>query len=136
MLESEIKQTVVESTILDANRRSGRSILRKRQLTSVIQEAGPQEVSREGKEFLKSCSGALCLVQGDVLPKEAILLVGELKDLFDSVTRSNEDDTVNQPAVPELSDILYKPFWKPRSASLCSIPGVPLISDSCGRIPR
>lgn len=136
MLESGMKQTVVESTVLYANRKIGLSLVRKRKSLSVIREASAQEVSREGKEFLKSCSGALCLIQGDVLPKEAILLVGELKGLFDSATRSEKDDTVKQPAVPELSEILYNPFWKPRSASLCSIPGVPLISDSCGRIPR
>jgi hypothetical protein len=132
---TELKAIVVERTIFDASRQTGLSPLRKRQIEGVIRQGSAQEVSREGKAFLASCSGALCLVQGDILPKEAISLIGELKALFDAV-KSQSDEVTMQPAVPELADILYTPFWKPRSASLCSIPGVQLISNSCGRIPR
>jgi hypothetical protein len=135
MLQTGIKSAVIDKTVIDANRQTGLSLLRKRQIVGVIREASAQEVAREGKSFLASCSGALCLVQGDILPTEALSLVSDLKVLFDAV-KAPTDEEAQQPAVPRLSDILYKPFWRPRSASLCSIPGVPLISDSCGRVPR
>lgn len=132
---AELKPSLVERTILDASRRPGLTPLRKRQIVEVIRKASAQEVAREGKTFLASSSGALCLVQGDILPKEAVALVGDIKSLFDAVKVRPEEVTA-LPAVPDLSEILYKPFWKPRSASLCSIPGAQLISDPCGRIPR
>jgi insulysin len=135
MLAKEIKSTVIERTILDANRQTGISPSRKRRISSFIRGASAQEVAREGKSFLASCRGALCLVQGDILPKEAISLVSDLKSFFDALQAPADEET-KQPAVPNLSNILYKPFWRPRSASICYIPGVPLISDSCGRIPR
>ena len=135
MLAKEIKSTVIERTVLDANRQIGISPSRKRRISSFIREASAQEVAREGKSFLASCSGGLCLVQGDILPNDAISLVTDLKAFFDALQAPPDEET-KQPAMPKLSNILYKPFWRPRSASICYIPGVPLISDSCGRIPR
>jgi hypothetical protein len=135
MLQAEILSSVREKAIGDANRQTALSPFRKRKIIAVIKDASSQEVAREGKSFLTSCSGASCLVQGDLLPPEAMELVGSLKLLFDAFQRSPEDGINQNVAVPSLSKILYKPFWRPRP-SLCSIPGTPLISDSCGRIPR
>jgi hypothetical protein len=135
MLQTEILSSVREKAISDANRQSALSPLRRRKIIAAIKDASPQEVAREGKAFLTSCSGASCLIQGDLLPTEAMELVGSLKLHFDIFQRSPNDGVNQNVAVPSLSKILYKPYWRPRS-SLCSIPGSPLISDACGRIPR
>jgi len=133
MIEQDIDTTVIERTVVAANKQRSMSNMRKKKLEKEIRQSSPQEVSREGKAFLASCVGALCLVQGDILKTEAESLAVDLQEVFDSVRSKNEDE-VTQPAIPNFTEILYTPFWKPRS--LCSIPGVPLISDACGRVPR
>eukprot|EP00548_Thalassiothrix_antarctica_P008529 CAMPEP_0194141690 /NCGR_PEP_ID=MMETSP0152-20130528/11083_1 /TAXON_ID=1049557 /ORGANISM="Thalassiothrix antarctica, Strain L6-D1" /LENGTH=926 /DNA_ID=CAMNT_0038840397 /DNA_START=188 /DNA_END=2968 /DNA_ORIENTATION=- len=135
MLEKGIKPTVIERAVAAGYKQRSLSNLRKRKLEKEIRQSSPQEVSREGKAFLASCASALCLVQGDVLTEEATSLVGNLKEIFDTVKTRNEDE-MTQPAVPQLREILYNPLWKPRTSSLCLVAGAPLISDVCGRIPR
>mmetsp|Transcript_28235 Transcript_28235/g.41714 ORF Transcript_28235/g.41714 Transcript_28235/m.41714 type:complete len:135 (-) Transcript_28235:832-1236(-) len=134
MFEKEIETSVTEKTVTAANKQRSMSNIRKKKLEKEIRQSSPQEVSREGKAFLASSAGALCLVQGDLLNAEAESLILDLQEVFDSVRSKNEEEAT-QPAIPKFTDILYTPFWKPRS-SLCSIPGVPLISDACGRVPR
>ena len=59
-------------------------------------------------------------------------LVAEIQDLF-----SGFGEADGFAVQPDLRDLLYKPVWKPRDASLlCLLPGITLISDGCGRIPR
>jgi len=135
MLEKEIKPSVIDRAIAAGNKQRSLTNIRKRKLEKQIRQSSPQEVSREGQQFLASCASALCLVQGDVLTDEATSLVGNLKEIFDTVKTRNEEE-MTQPAVPQLKEILYNPFWRPRTSSLCLIAGAPLISDVCGRIPR
>ena len=130
----ELKASVVETAKMDANRQSSLSPLRKRQIVKVLNEATPEEAATEGGIFLYSCTGALCLAQGDLLPNEAISIISDVKAIFDEVMA--RDPLMQKAAVPGLKEILYKPLWKPRGATQCTIPGVPLISDACGRIPR
>jgi hypothetical protein len=119
---------------MDTNRQQGLSPLRKRQTIKVLNEATAQQASTEGGIFLYSCTGAICLAQGDLLPNEAIILISDIKAIFDEVM--SNDDRIQKAAVPDLKEILYKPMWKPRGSSPCAIPGVPLISDACGRVQR
>ena len=131
---SELKASVVETAAMDANRQPSLSPLRKRQIVNVLNDATPEEAATEGGIFLYSCTGAICLAQGDMLPNEAISVISDVKAIFDEVMA--RDPLMQKAAVPDLKEILYKPIWKPRGASQCTIPGVPLISDACGRIPR
>jgi hypothetical protein len=124
---------VVESAIRTANKAPYLSQRRRKEIVSLILEASAAEVALEGIAFFKSCSGGVCFTQGDITPKEAISLLGDLKSIFRSVTGSNVRPT---PAVPEVEDILYRPAWMPRPASSCTIAGASLISDACGRVPR
>jgi hypothetical protein len=125
--------TIVDQAVLDANRATSLSPLRKRQIISSMRESSANDVALEGYLFLKSCNTAICLAQGDLLPKEAVGLVNDLQGiLIDAINT----DTSQTSAVPPIAEVLYKPNWKPRGASSCSIPGVPLISNACGRIIR
>lgn len=130
----EFAKGVVERAIMDASRRRGVSVFRKRQITAAIRDVSPQQAAREGQEFLASCQGAVCLAQGDLLPGEAIALMEDVRKEF--IAFVGLSSSVQKPAIPALPNVLYKAFWKPRSASPCLIPGVPLICDPCGRIPR
>jgi len=130
----ELKPSVIVTAVMDTNRQQGLSPLRKRQTIKVLNEATAQQASTEGGIFLYSCTGAICLAQGDLLPNEAIILISDIKAIFDEVM--SNDDRIQKAAVPDLKEILYKPMWKPRGSSPCAIPGVPLISDACGRVQR
>jgi insulysin len=109
------------------------SQLRKRQITSGMRDSTAFDAAVEGISFFKSCNGALFLTQGDLLPSESSLLQHELKEIFRPVIGKNG---YAQSATPKILDLLYKPTWKPRSASPCAIPGMNLVSDACGRVPR
>lgn len=128
----QLDPTVVDMSVFIANRATSLSPLRKRQIVSKIKESRSSEVALEGYSFLKSCSSAIVLAQGDLLPKEAVGLVNDLQGIF---VDDMSNDGSQTSAVPPLGDVLYKPYWKPRSSS-CSIPGVPLVSNACGRIQR
>ena len=130
----ELKDSVVETAVMDANRQSALSPVRKRQTVNVIKEATPQQAATEGGIFLYSCTGALCLAQGDLLPNDAIGLISDVKAIFDPVLAN--DASMQKAAVPDPREIVYRPTWKPRGASMCTIAGISLISDACGRIPR
>lgn len=125
--------TVVDMALLYANRATSISPLRKRQIISRMKDASASEVALEGYLFLKSCSTAICLAQGDLLPKEAAGLVNDLQGIFVDAMNT---DAFQTSAVPPIGEVLYKPYWRPRGASSCAIPGVPLISNACGRILR
>jgi insulysin len=135
MVQTDFGPSVVEKTVTDANRQRSLSPMRRRRLESEIREASSQDAAREAKAFLASCTGAIFFVQGDVLPNEALNMAKNIKEFFDRAKGRQEEEST-QSATPEISEILYRPQWRPRSAAICSIPGVPLISDACGRIPR
>ena len=124
---------VLETAIKNVNRARGLSPRRRRALIDIIQSATSSDAALEAISFFKSCSGGVCFSQGDLLPKETVALLADLKVIFRSVTGSN---VRSGPSVPDMDDILYRPVWVPRSASPCSIPGASLLFDACGRLPR
>lgn len=124
---------VVETALRKANGGINMSALRRRRIVSLLQEASAVDVAVEGIAFLKSCSGGVCFTQGDLTPREAVALLGDLKTILRKATGSNVKPT---PAIPEVGDLTYRANWIPRSASSCTIPGANLVSNPCGRVPR
>lgn len=124
---------VQEAAIRSANRAPNVSAQRKRQILGLLRESSAADAALEGVAFFKSCSGGVCFTQGDLLPKEAAAILGDLKLIFRTVIGSNVRPS---PAVPEVDDLIYRSNWIPRSASSCTIPGASLVSNPCGRIPR
>jgi insulysin len=124
-------------TILDASRRNVNrfrmSPQRRTVLLNILKDVTAKDAALEGISFFDSCSGAVCIGQGDILPSEALELLADLKVIYKQVTGKN---VVPTPAIPEPNDILYTASWIPRSASVCTIPGSNLISNACGRVPR
>lgn len=60
-----------------------------------------------------------------MLPDESMKLLSELQFIFRDSKAAD-----NFAANPDLRDLMYRPFWKPRdSGSPCLLPGVALISD-------
>jgi insulysin len=128
-----ISDTVVDASIREASR-FRMSLQRKTLIVNLLREATALDASREGTAFFQSCSGAVAFAEGDMLPSEALLLLGDLKKIFRKVIGSNVSPT---PAIPDIeSDLIYRASWIPRSASTCSIAGASLISNPCGRVPR
>ena len=128
-----LPSSVVETAMREVSRRGNLSPNRRRQILSILRESGATAAAVEAIAFFKSCSGGVCYSQGDLLPRETASLLGDLKGIFRAVTGSNVRPV---PASPELDDIIYRPNWIPRSASVCAITGANLVSDPCGRIPR
>lgn len=125
--------SVVEAAVRSANLASNLSSQRRRRILTLLRESSAAEAAVEGIAFFKSCSGGVCISQGDLLPKETINLLGDLKGIFRTVTGTNVKQS---PALPEVEDIIYPARWIPRSASSCTIAGASLVSDACGRVPR
>lgn len=126
--------STVDIAVAQAKRLSSVSKFQKREIISELVDSTASNAAKEGSAFLKSCNGAVCLAQGDLLPKESVKLLDELKAIFRGYV--SDDGSASLSALPELKDIVYKPMWKPRLASPCSIPGVLLVSDACGRVLR
>jgi len=70
-----------------------------------------------------------------MLPTEVSSLFDALEQIFrgELGTRAKTETAT---AIPSIDDLTYAPVWKPRLGSSCTVPGVPLISDACGRVPR
>jgi hypothetical protein len=124
---------VVEGAVRSAGRAVYISPQRKRQFLSILRESSAGDAAVEGVAFFKSCSGGVCFTQGDLLPKEAAAILGDVKTIFRKVIGSNVRPN---PAVPEVEDLIYRANWVPRSASSCTIAGASLVSNPCGRVPR
>jgi insulysin len=128
-----LSDLVVDTSIRETSRFRMTS-QRRGLIEKLLRETTALDASREGTGFFKSCSGAVCFAQGDLLPSEALVLLGDLKKIFQKVTGSNVSPT---PAIPDMeTDLMYRANWIPRSASSCTIPGASLISNPCGRVPR
>jgi len=128
-----VSKAVVETAIREASR-FRMSPKRRTIITNLLRETTAFDAAREGTAFFQSCSGAVCFAQGDMLPSEALALLGDLKKIFRQVIGSNVSPT---PAIPNIEeDLMYRASWIPRSASSCSIAGASLISNPCGRVPR
>ncbi len=128
-----LPSAVVDAAVRSANRASNISTQRRRQIMNLLRESSSTDAALEGVGFFKSCSGGVCFTQGDLLPREAVAILGDVKTIFRKVVGSNN----NRPnAVPEVEDLLYRANWIPRSASTCTIAGASLVSNPCGRVPR
>jgi hypothetical protein len=119
------------------NRATTLSLNRKRRLVSALRTTSATKAASEGASFLDSCTGGICLAQGDFLPKEAVSLVRDVQNIFDAGVSVEGEDRGAAAAIPsDIQEILYKPYWRPRGASPCLLPGIPLVSNPCGRIQR
>lgn len=124
---------ITDSAMAGANRATDLPTQRRRRIVSNLRRSTAYETAAEAITFLRSCSGAVCFAQGDLVSKEVYELRDDLHAIFEKAVGPWGRPL---PAKPDIEDLLYKPVWKPRSASPCSVSGVPLISDACGRIPR
>jgi insulysin len=125
--------TVTSRAVLAASKTPGLSPQRRRLIVSNLRRSTAYEAATEGIAFLRSCTGGVCFAQGDLLQEEVAALLSDLKDIFSGVTGTGIRES---PVFPSIDDLLYTPIWKPRSASPCLLPGVPLVNDFCGRVPR
>jgi hypothetical protein len=133
----DILPSTLELSITQTSRTRFASATRQGQIVGALKRSTPFDVAAEGANFLNSVSGGMSLAQGDLLPKEAVKLLTELQTVFQNAqTARPRNATSPPPPAPSLSKILYRPLWKPRSSSMCYLPGVPLISDACGRVAR
>ncbi|KAL7538681.1 hypothetical protein ACHAWF_006181 [Thalassiosira exigua] len=128
---TKVKASVYQRAISEANRSPKINRLQKQQIIDTTQQVSDKDIARQGLFFLKCTSGLTLISQGDVLPNESLKLLGDLQQIFKGFC--NADGFLVE---PDLRNFLYRPFWKPRDASPCLLPGLSLISDSCGRIPR
>ena len=128
----QLTESVYERAIADAKRSPEINQQQKQDVIDTVKQVTEKEVGEHGLFFLKCTTGGILISQGDVLPNESMKLVAEIQDLF-----SGFGEADGFAVQPDLRDLLYKPVWKPRDASLlCLLPGITLISDGCGRIPR
>jgi len=134
----DILPLTLELSITQTSRARFPSATRQGQIVGALKRSTPVDVAAEGAAFLNSVSGGMSLAQGDLLPKEAVKLLTELQTIFQNAqtARPRKSTGPPPPPAPSLSKILYRPLWKPRSSSSCYLPGVPLISDACGRVAR
>ena len=129
---TKISESLYQRAIADANRSPKVNRLRKQKTDSFSSRVSERDVANQGMSLLRATSGGFLISQGDVLPKEALKMLSEIELIFRDFTRSSDNFVIN----PDIGDLMYLPFWKPRDASPCLLPGVALISDACGRIPR
>jgi len=127
-----IDSTTKRLAIYQANRLQ-ESPLRKRQIVGNLRTSSDLDAAAEGLAFLNSCDGGFAFAQGDLLHDEAVDLCKEIKSIFSRVATENYRDPIKP---NNLGEILYKPYWKPKTSSPLLIPGVALISDACGRVQR
>jgi insulysin len=123
---------VTSSAIAYAKKFPGVSKRRRNIMVSNLRASTAYEAAIEGIAFFRSCNGAVCFAQGDLICREVDALVDDLQDIFKVAISSNGRAV----ATPTIKDLSYTPVWKPRSASSCAVPGVYLLNDACGRVPR
>ncbi len=128
----EVDPKIIEAAIRNTNRFRMAPNRRSRIIGSLKQTTA-SDAAKEGTAFFQSCCGAVCFSQGDLLPAESLALLADLKEIFRKVTGTNVRPA---PAIPQVEDLLYRTNWLPRAASVCSLPGSPLVSNPCGRVPR
>jgi insulysin len=126
--------SITTAAVNNAKRARGISAARRQTLISSLRRSTAHEAAAEGLTFLASCSCAICFAQGDILYDEAASLMKELSEIFQPYVSGKVQGPTA--AVPTIGDLTYAPTWKPRSASICAIPGIPLVCDACGRLPR
>lgn len=119
--------------VANASKARGFTQQRRRTIISSLRRSTAYESATEGIAFLRSCTGAVCLAEGDLLPEEATELMADISSIMSPVMSA---EARNRAATPLVEDLVYRATWKPRSASPCAIPGMILMNDACGRVPR
>lgn len=102
------------------------------QLISNLRATTAVEAAAEGRLFLQSCSSVLVIFT-DGGSESQQLPVDDLVVELQKRTPAAAAD-VSIAAIPSLDDLAYPARWKPRGA--CSLPGMAVVSDACGRVPR
>jgi insulysin len=126
---------IASSAISMVFKAPGLSPARRRLIISNLRSSTAYEVSSEGISFLRSVTGVIAF--GDGLPSSTFMgLVGDVQDILKNSVGNGIPNPSTNTVNPSVADLLYKPTWKPRYASSCSVSGASLISDACGRIPR
>ena len=126
---------VLNAAVGSARRFRGFSNQRRNTVVSALRSATAYESAAEGKAFLRSCSAAVCYAEGDwSTTREVLSLQKDLEDIFAPYLSLGRG--TNLPALPSLDDLTYKAIWKPRFGLPCTLAGITLISDACGRVPR
>jgi len=132
-----LSQSLVSSAVADANRARSLSPARKSIIVNTLQKSTSYDVASEGCAFLRSCTSGVCFSEGDLTSNETESLLDNVQFILkDSVGATSIKDERNMSTIPSVEDLVDAPNWKPRNASPCFIPGVSLMSDVCGRIPR
>ena len=127
--------SLTASTVQSAQRARNLSPQRRRVTASNVRQSTAYEAAAEGVTFLRSCHGGVCFAQGDLLSEEVSELLQDIQRILEPAVNSRSSRS-SVSAVPSIDDLLYRPNWKPRTLLSCSIPGVVLVSDACGRVKR
>ena len=128
-----LPSSVTSTAMGHAETMPGLSAYRRNVTISNLRRSTAYEAVAEGIAFLRSCNGADCYAQGNLLQSEILDLLEDVENIFaDSINNRPSSQTI----VPPIEDTDYPPMWKPRAASICSISGSGLIIDACGRLPR
>lgn len=128
---TKISESLYQRAISDANRSPKINILQKKQVIDTTRQVTEKDVAEQGLLLLRCTSGGVLVSQGDVLPNESSKLLADLQYVFREFCSASSFSVH-----VEIRDLLYRPFWMPRDSSPCLLPGISLISDACGRIPR
>jgi len=104
------------------------SPLRKRSILSAMKRTTAYEAATEGIAFLRSSSSATSFAQGDLFEIES--LMEDMQSIF------GPEMSLKRPisATPTISDLIYRTNWKP--SGICTLAGLQLVSDACGRVIR
>ncbi|GAX26558.1 hypothetical protein FisN_21Lh024 [Fistulifera solaris] len=127
--------SLTASTVQSAQRARNLSPRRRRVITSNLRRSTAYEAAAEGVTFLRSCQGGVCFAQGDLSSEEVSELLQDLQTILEPALNPRTSRS-SVSAIPSIDDLLYRPNWKPRTLLSCSIPGVVLVSDACGRVKR
>ena len=134
----ELLPTKLQSMAVASARRLPGMTQRRKRIISNLRSSTAYEAATEGIVFFNSCSGGVAFAQGDLLPQEVDALMDDLREIFGSACDLNNarKSAAAASAIPSIEDLVFKPQWKPRYASPCTLPGMILMSDACGRVPR
>jgi insulysin len=119
--------------ISSARSARGLSPGRRARIISNLRTASFLDVGTEGSELINSITGVVAISQGNF---EAAMDVVKDLDFIFAADASIGKFGPPMMSLTSMSELCYKPYWKPRFASGCYVPGVNLMSDACGRITR
>jgi hypothetical protein len=112
---------------------------RRRAIAAELRTARAADVAAEGRALWASVRAMLVLAQGDLLPVEALSLADAFRERAAAPAAGGglAGGGADAEQWPALGELLYMPRWSPaREGDPCLLPGVQLVADACGRIPR